>query len=90
MVAYTPTTLDQLIYDTIAMEMSDLTVSMLVDTVLDFERNNQPLEEIVDQIALVLANQPHTLGDEFKARVQEAFSFTREDGGSIFDCDHER
>ena len=72
----TASTLDQLIYDTIAVEMSDLTISMLVDTALDFERNNQPLQEIVDQMALVVAGKESKLGDEFTARVEEALSYT--------------
>ena len=72
----TANTLDQLIYDTIAIEMSDLTISMLVDTVLDFERNNQPLKEVVAQIAVVVAGKESVLGTQFEARVQEALSFT--------------
>ena len=72
----TANTLDQLIYDTIAIEMSDLTISMLVDTVLDFERNNQPLKEVVAQIAVVAAGRESVLGTQFEERVQEALSYT--------------
>ena len=72
----TASALDQLIYDTIAIEMSDLTVSMLVDTVLDFERNNQPLKEVVAQIAVVAAGKESVFGTQFEERVQEALSYT--------------
>ena len=72
----TASALDQLIYDTIAIEMSDLTISMLVDTVLDFERNNQPLREVVEQIAVVAAGKESVLGTQFEERVQEALSYT--------------
>ena len=72
----TANTLDQLIYDTIAIEMSDLTISMLVDTVLDFERNNQPLKEVVAQIAVVADGKESVLGTQFEERVQEALSYT--------------
>ena len=86
----TVTSLEQQIYDTIEGNWTDLTLSMLADTVLEFERDNQPLHEVVDLIPLVMANKETALGDEFAARVWEALSYTREDGGSIFDCDHER
>ena len=74
--AYTHATLDQLIYDSLAIEMSDTTISMLVDTVLDFERDNQPLKEMVHQIALVISDKESTIGADFDARVHEALSFT--------------
>ena len=70
------TSLEQQIYDTIAGDWTDLTLSMLADAVLDFERNNQPLQEVIDLIPLVMANKETALGDEFAARVWEALSYT--------------
>ena len=70
------TSLEQQIYDTIAGDWTDLTLSMLADAVLDFERNNQPLREVIDLIPLVMANKPQDFGDEFAARVWEALSYT--------------
>ena len=70
------TSLEQQIYDTIAGDWTDLTLSMLADAVLDFERNNQPLQEVIDLIPLVMANKPQDFGDKFAARVWEALSYT--------------
>ena len=90
MTTHTPPTVEQLIYNKIAGKLSDITLDMLVGVVLDFERNNQPLKEVVAQIALVAAGKESVLGTQFEERVQEALSFTKEDGGSVFDSDYDR
>ena len=90
MTTYTPPTVEQLIYDKIAGELSDITLDMLVGVVLDFVGIDHTRRDVVEQISLVVAGKESVLGTQFEERVQEALSFTKEDGGSVFDSDYDR
>ena len=80
-------TLDQIIAD--LGTFSPTTVAMLVNVVLDYTDDDHSNWCSIANIKVVMAGLPTEMGAEFDARVHEALSYTREDGGSIFDCDKE-
>ena len=86
MTAYTPTTIEQKVT---ALGYSPLTSSMLLDLIREYITPDRNRWDVLDGIIAVIGNKPQDFGDEFVARVHEALSYTREDGGSIFDCDKE-
>ena len=86
MTAYTPTTIEQKVT---ALGYSPLTSSMLLDLIRECITPDRNRWDVLDGIKAVIGNKPQDFGDEFAARVHEALSYTREDGGCIFDCDKE-
>ena len=75
-IRYTPPTVEQLIYNKIAGELSDLTLDMLVGVVLDFVGIDHTRRDVVAQIVVVAAGKESVLGTQFEERVQEALSYT--------------
>ena len=76
MTTYTPPTVEQLIYNKIAGELSDITLDMLVGVVLDFVGIDHTRRDVVAQIAVVADGKESVFGTQFEERVQEALSYT--------------
>ena len=70
------------------MDCSEPTNTLLVDLVLNLDHTFDR-EVILDGISAVLAGGEHELGDDFTERVWEAMTYTKPDGGSIFDSDYD-
>ena len=70
------------------VDCSEPTNALLVDLILN--QDTDDWEVILSSIALVLAGKPHEMDEDFEDRVWESMTYTREDGGSIFDSDYDR
>ena len=87
MTAYTPTTLEQRVT---ALGYSPLTSSMLLSVVQDYTTDDYDRWMVFEAIKGVINGEIQPLGDVFEERVWEAVSYTRADGGSVFDSDYDR
>jgi len=95
MTIYTPYTISQAV--TALGNYTPLTYSMLLSIVQDYTTDDINGWQVLDGIKAVIYNLCASIsdtqvvfGDEFEARVWEALSFTKEDGGSVFDSDYDR
>ena len=83
--------IEDLIYRELGYDWTETSVAMFANIILEWR---MPLGisrwDILPQIKAVIGGEKSYLGTEFDERVYEAQSFTRSDGGCIFDSDYDR
>ena len=87
---HTPT-LEDLIERELGYNWSETSVAMFVSIIVEWTvPDGAGRWDILPQIKAVIGGAKSTFGTEFDERVYEAQSFTRSDGGCIFDSDYDR
>ena len=87
----TPQTLEDLVYRELGYDWSPNSVAMFVSIIVEWTMpDGTGRWDILPQIKAVIGGEKSYLGTEFDERVYEAQSFTRSDGGCIFDSDYDR
>ena len=86
----TPQTLEDLVYRELGYDWSPNSVAMFVSIIVEWTvPDGAGRWDILPQIKSVVGGAKSTFGAEFDERVYEAQSFTRPDGGCIFDSDYD-
>ena len=68
---------------------SEITIDLFHSIIREWTDDDHDIWDICPEIAKAIAGNPTEFGATFEERVQDAMSFTRENGRSVFDSDYD-